>query len=399
MTENEELKTLLHEVEPDIIAFRRWFHENPELSRQERETGRKIAEILKEQDIPYEIVGDYGILATIKGGNDGKTVLLRADMDALPVTEAEMNLKQKKVCISNYPEVSHACGHDGHMAMMLGAMLILNRMKEKLPGTVLLAFEQAEELGGGIDAMLEALQSRQVDTCFGLHLYAGVESGKLSVQPGERMAALTAFTIRVKGKGGHASRPDLTVNPLMCMAHMLVSVNSIWTGEVNPTKTVTLGIGAMKCGEKGNVIADEGTFSGTMRYFDTEEGEKAFASLQRVCEHVAEAHRCTIAYDKILQMRCAVVNDEVCSRRAERGIRALFGEDAIAVCEPWFATESMSMYLQKYPGVFAFLGICDVEKGYGAGHHTKEFDYDEAVLVRGTAAAVKYTIDSLNELR
>lgn len=398
MVSKEELNGLLQEVEPQVIAFRRWFHENPELSKKEKETSQKIMDILEQQEIPYERVGEYGIIAVINGEAQGKTVLLRADMDALPVPESDRNLIREKVCISKKEGVSHACGHDAHMAMTLGAMLVLNQIRNRLPGRVLLVFEQAEELGGGIEEMMEALKKYQVDTCYGTHVYAGLESGKISVQPGERMAALTAFTIRVKGKGGHASRPDLTVNPLMCMANILVNLNSIWTGEVNPTKTVTLGIGAMKCGEKGNVIADEGTFSGTMRYFDTEEGEKAFASLQRVCECVAAAHRCTVEYDKILQSKCAVVNDEASSQRAEAGIREMLGDDAVGICDPWFATESMSKYLEKYPGVFAFLGICDLERGFGAGHHTKEFDFDEAVLVRGMAAAVKYTMDSLEKL-
>lgn len=399
MIRNEQLHALLAETEPDIIAYRRWFHRHPELSGQEKLTGGHIRELLEGQGISCETVGEYGLIARIKGCAQGKTVLLRADMDALPVAESSRNLAGEKVCISEYPGVSHACGHDAHMAMILGAVLILNRLKDQLAGNVLAVFEQAEETGGGIEEMMAALEKYPVDTCYAAHVYAGLESGKISVEPGERMAAITAFTIRVKGKGGHASRPDLTVNPLMCMANMLVNINSIWTGEVNPTKTVTLGIGAMKCGEKGNVIADEGIFSGTMRYFDVEEGEKAFQSLQRVCQCVAQAHRCTVEYDRILQSKCAVVNDAACSLRAERGIRELLGDSAIGSCEPWFATESMSKYLASYPGVLAFLGISDRARGYGAGHHTKEFDFDEALLVQGTAAAVKYAIDSLEELK
>lgn len=397
MISKEQLTSLLAEAEPKVREFRHWFHEHPELSMKEQHTSERIVETVRELGLPYEMVGDYGIIVSINGSSQGKTVLLRADMDALPVRENGSNLKETKHCISRNDGVSHACGHDAHMAMMMGAMLVLNQLKEELRGSVLIAFEQAEETGTGYQAMIEALQKYSVDTAYGTHVYAGLESGKLSVQAGERMAALTAFTVRVKGRGGHASRPDLTVNPGMCIAHILVNLNSIWTGEVNPTKTVTMGIGAIQCGEKGNVIPDEGTFSGTMRYFDVEEGEKAFRSFQRMCNLVAKAHRCSVEYDKILQADCAVINDGVCSARAEQGIRELLGDDAVGECDPWFATESMSQYLNRYPGVFAFLGIRDEEHGYGAGHHTAEFDLDEAVLIRGTAAAVKYTVDSLEK--
>lgn len=397
MMEREHLTALLHEVEPQMLAYRRWFHEHPELSGIEKETSAKILEVVKAQGLSREMVGDYGIIARIEGGFEGKTVVLRADMDALPVKESRENLAGEKVSVSGNDGVSHACGHDAHMAMMLGAMLVLNRLKSQLHGTVLVVFEQAEETGRGVDQMMEALKRYPVDTCYATHVYAGLENGRLCVQPGERMAALTSFTIRVKGKGGHASRPDLTVNPLMCMAQILVNLNSIWTGEINPAKTVTLGIGAMKCGEKGNVIADEGTFSGTMRYFDVEEGKKAFESVKRVCMLVAEAHRCTVEFERILQADCSVINDVSCSERAASGIRELFGEEVLADCEPWFATESMGVYLAKYPGVLAFLGIRDEEHGYGAGHHTKEFDLDEGVLIRGCGAAVKYAVDTLEE--
>lgn len=395
MISKEQLETLLMEVEPKVRSFRRWFHEHPELSGKEQRTSGKIVEIIENGGIAWERVGDYGIIARIEGGFDGKTVVLRADMDALPVNESERNLKNKKQCISGTEGVSHACGHDGHMAMMLGAMLVLNQMKSQLHGNVLVVFEQAEETGKGVDGMLEALKRYQVDTCYAAHLYAGLEAGRFSVQPGERMSALTSFAVRVTGRGGHASRPDLTVNPLMCMAHILVNLNSIWTGEINPARTVTLGIGTMKCGEKGNVIADEGTFAGTMRYFDVKEGKKAFKAVQRVCSLVAEAHRCTVTYDKILQADCAVINDAQCSERAARGIQKLFGKEALASCDSWFATESMGLYLQEYPGVMAFLGIRDEECGYGAGHHTKEFDFDEKVLIRGCGAAVAYALETM----
>lgn len=240
----------MDETEAAIIGWKDLFHQNPEISLREEHTSGKIVEIIEELGLSWERVGEYGIIAYLPGKKPGKTVLLRADMDALPVDESEMNLKGRKKCCSLKKSVSHACGHDAHMAMMLGAMRVLYQIREELEGNVIFAFEQAEEVGKGIDPMMAALEKYAIDTCFGIHVFAELEEGKISVQSGPRMAALTAFTVKVIGKGGHASRPDLTVNPLMCAANILVNLNTIWSQELDSTKVVTLGIAMMHCGKK-----------------------------------------------------------------------------------------------------------------------------------------------------
>ena len=384
-------------LEEEIISFREQFHRHPELSLKEKNTSAFIETEIRGLGLPVERVGDYGLITVLKGSGEGKTVLLRADMDALPVDESETNLKEKKRVCSEEPGVAHACGHDAHMAMMLGALKVLWRMKEELKGTVVFAFEQAEELGKGILPMVEALEKYSIDTCFGIHVYAELEEGKFSIQAGPRMAAITAFTVKVNGRGGHGSRPDLAVNPLMCTANILVNLNNIWTQELDPTKVVTMGITAMKSGEKGNVIADSAEFSGSLRYMDVEEGKKAFAAMQRVCGCVAEAHRCTVEYPKIFESPHVVYNDEECTAIARKAVREVLGESHLQDCPMWFATESMSVYQEKYPGVFAFLGIKKEEKGYGAGHHTREFDLNEEVLKYGTMAAAAYVFDYTEE--
>lgn len=394
------MKTKIREnvfrVESEIVKLRRYFHENPELSLHEEKTSLKIQQILNELSIPYEVVGEYGLIAYLKGKTDGKTVLLRADMDALPVDEGEDNLKNKKNSCSLVKGVSHACGHDAHMAMMIGALKVLVAMRDELEGNVVFVFEQAEEIGKGVFPMMEALKKYSIDTSYAIHLYAELEEGKISVQSGARMAALTAFTVRVKGKGGHGSRPDLTINPLMCTANILVNLNNIWSQELDPTKVVTMGITTMKCGEKGNVIPDFAEFSGSLRYTDVEEGKKAFMAMKRVCEGVAMAHRCHIEYPKIFESPYIVWNDKICSQIAEKAIKEMMGEDNLGNCPMWFATESMAVYQKEYPGVFAFLGIKNEEKGYGAGHHTKEFDFNEEILKYGTMSAVSYVFEYLN---
>jgi len=396
MMTTEALQTALRQSENEVIAWRRWFHENPELSMKEQRTSEKIRAEIERLGLPYERVGEYGLLARLDCGGPGRTVLMRADMDALPVDESENNLAGPKRCVSQTPGVSHACGHDAHLAMQLGAMRVLCSLREQLCGTVLFAFEQGEEIGGGVLAMLQALDKHHIDCCWGVHVYAGLAAGKISVEPGSRMAAISAFTITVVGRGGHASRPDLAVSPLMCAANILVNLNNIWTCELDPTKTVTLGIAAFRSGEKGNVIADEASFSGSLRYYDTAEGEKAFAAVKRVSECVAAAHRCQIRYDRILQSS-AVCNTPDCAALAAESIGALLGRQVLGSCPPWFATDSMACYLERWPGVYAFLGIADPASGCGAGHHTREFDLDDRVLALGTAAGVAYVTKQLDQ--
>ena len=392
-----EIQERTKAVEGEVIRFWEHFHRQPELSLQERETSKAILEAIRSMGLDYEMVGDYGIIAVLKGEKDGKTVLLRADMDGLPVAESEENLRGKKKVCSQNAGVSHACGHDAHMAMMLGTMKVLWQMRSKLCGSVVFAFEQAEELGKGIFPMMKALEAYSIDTCFGIHVYAQLEEGKLSLQSGPRMAALTAFTVKVNGKGGHGSRPDLAVNPLMCAANILVNLNNIWSQELDPTKVVTMGVTTMKCGEKGNVIADSAEFSGSLRYMDVGEGKKAFEAMKRVCQWVAKAHRCTVEYPKIFESPYVVYNDEECTAAARRAAEEVLGKGCLKDCPMWFATESMAVYQEKYPGVFAFLGIRNPEKGYGAGHHTKEFDLNEQILKNGVMAAAGYVFEYLGE--
>lgn len=392
---NEALWERLRAAEPKIREWKRWLHEHPELSKKEEKTSEYIVAQIKELGLEYEIVGDYGIIATLNSGKPGKTVLLRADMDALPVAESSDNLHGPKETVSQTVGVSHACGHDAHVSMTMGAMRVLCGLREELCGTVLFVFEQAEETGEEIYTMLAALEKYPIDTCYATHVYAGLDAGTISVQAGPRMAAMTSFAVKVIGSGGHVSRPDLVVNPLMCGANMLVNINNIWTNEVDPTKTVTMGFSMFHCGEKSNIIPDEAVFNGGMRYLDIAEGQKAFAAVKRVCECVAAAHRCRVEFPRIFESPYIVNNDEVCSARAEKGIRSILGDSFVDNCPPWFGTETMALYQDKYPGVFAFLGIRDIENGYGAGHHTTQFDMNNDLLVYGTAACVKYAIDSL----
>lgn len=389
-----KLKDILEQLEPQTIKLRHNLHQHPELSLHEKNTSILIREKIEILGLPYEMVGEYGVVARLECG-EGKTVLLRADMDALPVSESKTNLEFSKTAVSKVEGVSHACGHDAHMAMLLSSMEALCAIKEQLNGTVLFCFEQAEELGLGVMPMMKTLSKYKIDTAWALHVYAELESGKISVDSGSRMAGIAAFDIKLTGKGGHISRPDLCQNPILCATQIISNLNTLWASKINPTKTVTLGIGTFHSGEKSNIIPETAQFAGSLRYFDAVEGIKAYKEFKRVVQSISDLYHCSVTYVKDMEAPYIVVNDAVCSNLAKEAIEEVLGTGIVQSCDSWLATESMAVYLNKYPGILAFLGIKNTELGTGAGHHTPQFDVDDSVLKLGVAATVIYTIKYL----
>ncbi len=392
---DERIKALARDQEPYVIRMRRYFHEHPEESMKEKHTGEVIRAELDRLGIPYETVGDYGIIGRIETGRPGKTLLLRSDMDALPTQEAEENLRGEKSCVSKIPGVGHLCGHDGHMAVLLGAIQVLNQIKDELSGTIMFCFEQGEEGGWSIDAMLEALSRYSIDFVWGIHLYADLESGKISVQPGPRMASVAAFDVIVKGVGGHGSRPDLCVDPGACIVQILSQIPALLKARIAPDKMVTFSVGAIQVGNKPNVISEEGFFTGSMRFYDYEAGCQAMDIVCRVTEGIAAIHGCTVEYRRKVVCNTATINDAAMSQVAARAAAKALGAENVVETEPWMATESFGRYLQKYPGVFAMVGIKNEELGTGAGHHNPRFDLDESVLEKAVECTLFYAAELL----
>lgn len=393
----KHIKGILNSIEQRAIHDRKYFHENPELSLKEKNTSDYIVNRIKELRLEYSMVGDYGIIAQLNGElGDGKTIMLRADMDALPINESKNNLKQKKKFSSNVDGISHACGHDAHMAILLSAMEALYQLKSTFKGRVLFVFEQAEEIGQGVQMMIEALSQYKIDACWGIHVYSELESGKICVDEGPRMAGVCGFTFKIKGQGGHSSRPDKCINPINTGVSIINTLNSIWATELDPIKTVTLGISNFQAGVKPNIIAEEAVISGSLRFFDKELGLKAFERLKEVVLSTSEIYNCKAEFTMEFVMPDPVINDRKYSMIAKESIKELLGNEVLQSCEPWFASESMERYLAESPGVFAFLGIKDEEYGSGSGHHTPEFDMDDKILKNGIAATVTYTLNALN---
>lgn len=386
------MRDLVAQQEEYIISMRRAFHTHPEVSGEEFHTREVLIRELESMGVPYQKLPGTGLIAVIQGANPGKNRVLRADIDALPIQEDKNNLKGPKVCVSEEPGVCHACGHDAHMAMLLGAMKVLLQLREHLNGTVYCCFEEGEETNCGIDTMMEALKAYPVDECFALHVYNALDAGKINIVPGPRMAGNIGIGIYIHGKAGHGSRPDQAVNPIIPAAHIITQLNSAFMNRLNVEETVTLGLGVVKAGTATNVIPDEAYVGGTSRFFNAEEGEKALALINQIAESTAANFGCTVSYQthrhKISPK--AVINDPGVVERTVAKMREYGVGNYLGDCERWFASECYSAYLDRYPGALGMLGIRNEVLGTGAAHHNEKFDIDESALKLGTLAELAF---------
>ncbi|MEA5083632.1 MAG: amidohydrolase [Lachnospiraceae bacterium] len=388
-----DIQKLVLEYKEYVIQRRREFHQNPEVSGKEFCTREILVRELKEMEVPYIRLSGTGIIAVIKGEKPGKNKILRADIDALPIQEDMENLKQKKECVSLNNGVCHACGHDAHMAILLGTMKVLLRIKDEIEGTVYCCFEEGEETNCGIGTMMDALKEYSIDSCFALHVYNGLDAGKVNVVPGPRMAGTVGIGLHIKGKSGHGSRPDQAINPIIPAAHIITQLNSAFMNQLNVEETVTLGIGMVRAGEATNVIPDEAYIGGSARFFNKEEGEKALEIIKKIAVNTAECHKCTVSFENRNSITpYPVVNDEGVALDVQGKIREICGDKVMEYCDKWYASECYSAYLNRYPGALGFLGIRNESYGSGAAHHNGKFDIDESVLTLGVCTEVAFII-------
>ena len=397
MNLNKQILMLADEYEAYAIACRRKVHQFAEVAGTEEKTKAFIIEEIKKLGLPYEEVPTTSIIARLETGRPGKTILLRADIDALPLTECEENLKNPRVCVSEQADTCHACGHDGHTAMLLTAMQLFVHMKEQLCGTLIFCFEEGEERNSGIQAIMKALEKYTIDYCYGMHLYAALDEGKISVDAGPRMAGLQRIDMTFIGKSGHGSRPDLAANPLFCAANMLNNLCVAFNNQITAGETVTMGITQFKAGTIDNLIDDTAYIAGTFRFFSEQEGKKADAILHNVAEHTAAMHKCRVEYGPNSTYRnYPIINDSELSAKADKALRQILPEDAITSCPPWFASESFCFYQERYRGLFVFLGIKSETEGFGAPHHNDRFDFNESVLKTGVVSTARIIAELLS---
>ncbi len=383
-------------LEEYLISTRRYLHENPEVSHKEYQTSTFLKQEIKKLEFEIIETPGTGFIAILDTGKEGKTVALRTDIDALPIQENVMNLRKKKVSVSKNDGAMHACAHDGHMAIILAAAKILNEMKDLLAGKIIFMFEESEEAGGGAEQLIEILKNYKIDAIYGNHLVSFIEAGKISVDAGPVMAGAILVDFKVIGKGGHGSRPDLSISPIFGSANVLTALASAWSNQIDVTKTVTLGLGSINGGTVFNVIPDEVKITGSLRFYDSEEGEKAINIMKTTSKHAAMSQNCSVEFTEGANQIAVhpVINDIKLSKIARDGINEIL-PGALTQGVKWFASESFSKYNCLAPIVFAFVGIKNLEEGMGAEHHNEFFDMDEKALYYGTAAQVKFVYDYL----
>lgn len=392
MLTNEIIRLQAEAQQDYVIESRRTIHRFAEVSGKEFKTSAFIEEEIKKAGLPYEKAGDTGWIAILDTGKPGSRIALRADIDALLVPEEPNNLAGPRVVVSDDPHTSHACGHDAHTAMLLGAMRVLAEQRDNLTGVIYFCFEEGEEDGRGILAMLNQLSAHGVDVCWGIHVYAGLESGKICVSAGPRMAGAAGVGIKVIGRGGHGSRPDMSVNPVFCAASILTNTATAWVNQITAGRTVTLGVTSIQGGEAPNVIPDTADILGSLRFFNDEEGEKAVRIFKNVAEHTAAMNNCQVQFDDRFCVLCApVINDEYYSNLISTALPEVLPENVtVSSCEPWYASETFSCYRRICPSVLAHLGINNPSYGSGAAHHNGFFDVDEGVLSTGVISTLKF---------
>ena len=379
------------EIESYVIDMRRYFHENPELSCQEFKTQEKIMQELDAMGISYEKAGSTSLIAKINAGKGSKTVALRADTDALPVIE-----QSGVPFTSKNPGVMHACGHDAHTAMLLGAAKILSEMKEELPGEVRLFFQEGEELFAGANKIIAAGGMEGVDAVFGMHGMPGMKTGYYDLTPGYRMAGCDTIYIKFEGISGHGSTPHKAKDTIHPACMFVNDIQGIVTKNVDPLESVVLSVGKFVGGTKANIVAKYTELDISMRYFDPKVREIVHAGIQRHAKAIADMYELQVEVN-IEPSAVALRNDEVVTQIASEAAEKVFGSQRNIETRKLMSSEDMPYYFQHAPGAFALLGYENEAKDSIYYPHHEKFKLDEDYFKFGTALHVQFAVDFLNK--
>lgn len=407
---DNKIKTLSEKVEAKVIEWRRHIHQNPELSNREFETAKYIESHLKNLGIDVQTgVAKTGVVGILKGEKPGKVVALRADMDALPVTERnDLPFKSKATSIYNGKEtgVMHACGHDSHVAILMGVAEVLSKMKKEIHGTVKFIFQPAEEGApkgeeGGAELMVKegVLKNPDVDAIFGLHIASGLDVGKINYKPGGIMAASQSYEINVLGKQAHGSRPWASVDPIVTSVQIINGLQTIISRESELTKEgAVITVGMINAGIRSNIIPETAKIVGTIRTLDY--GMQSFINkrMKEMVPDIAKSFRAeaTIDIDKGYPI---TYNNEQLTSQMLPTIQRMAGTENVIEIDAITGAEDFSFFQQKVPGLYFFLGgkALDVQPEDAAGHHTPDFLLDESGFVLGVKTLASLSLDYLNQ--
>lgn len=378
-------------IEEYIIRFRRDIHAHPELSGQEYRTQQRLMEELDILEIPYVKAGTTSLIATIKGPAPGRTVALREDIDALPIIE------QSGVSFPSENEgVFHACGHDGHQAMLLGAARLLKDRQGDFTGEVRLFFQEGEETFSGAKKIIEAGGLDGVSCIMGMHGLPTMPTGTYDISPGYRLSGVDTIYIRLEGVSGHGSSPHLAKDTIHPGAILVTDLQGIIAKNVDPQQPVVLSVGRFHGGTKANIISKFTEIDISMRYFDREVRKTVHEAIRRHAAAIAQAYEISIEVD-IEESALSLKNDEETVRLAKQSAEKVFGPGRLQNQARLMASEDFSFYLEKVRGVYAFLGFRNEEKDSIYFPHHEKFLLDEDYLKYGAALYAQFALDMLKE--
>lgn len=405
---NQKAEKMAKEIENKVIEWRRYFHEHPELSNREVETAAKIADHLKSIGLEVQTgIAKTGVVGLLKGGKEGPVVALRADMDALPVTERTPVPFASKV-VTEYngmtTGVMHACGHDTHIAILMGVAEVLSSMKKEVPGTVKFIFQPAEEGAppgeeGGADLMVKegVLENPRPEVIFGLHISAGTPVGQINYKPGGAMAASDRFTIKVNGQQAHGSTPWAGVDPIVTASQIIYGLQTIVSRQTELTKeAAVITVGEIRGGVRFNIIPEEVEMTGTIRTLDTEMQDKIHEKIKLTATKIAESNGAT-AEVSIQKMVPVTYNDPELTAKMLPSLEKSAGKENVNLVNAITGAEDFSFFQKEIPGLYFFVGGQPLDAAKTSitlgGHHTPDFYIDESGMLTGVKAMLNLTLD------
>lgn len=374
-----------------VVRLRKHFHKHPELSMKEFETSKRVKEELKNMEVPYVEAGETGVIGFIGSGEP--VIALRADMDALKIEE-----KTEVGYRSVNPGVMHACGHDAHTASLLGAATILKRHEAELKCTVKLIFQPSEENCMGAKAICDGGHLDDVGVIFGLHVFGDIPCGKVSIEPGARMAASDIFRIQITGQSGHAGKPQQCVDATLAGAATVVNLQSIISREFDPVSSAVVTVGHFESGTQHNIIAGHALIEGTARTFSHEDGKHIERSVKRIAQGTAATYNTIAVVDYQRSLHPVVMNDEELTKTARSAAEKLFKKEDIINIPKMLLGEDFSVYQQRVPGVFAFVGAGNEALGRAYPNHHECFNIDEKAVVISTELYVGFVMEVCHHL-
>lgn len=396
----KKIKVLAEAFRDEVVKLRHQFHRHPETAWKEVETSKKIESLLREwgfENIRRGVRGTpCGVMADINPGREGPSIALRADMDALAIKEEN--------CVPYVSEsegVMHACGHDSHMAILLGAARVLSSIKDDLPGRVRLIFQPAEEGGAtsdnhpGAECMIREGVLEGMDAIAGLHIWSPLETGLVAVRPGPLMSACDSWTVRIYGKGGHGAMPQDAIDPTLAATTFVNLLQTIVSRELDPKEIAIISVGKIITGSAFNIIPDSVEITGTTRTFNPAIQDNMPVMIRRIADGVCAALRCRaeLEYTRFVP---PTINDEELTKRFIETAKGIIGGERVQISPLIMVSEDFSYFQEKIPGVFFFLGCGNPAKGTDNPHHSPHFNVDDDALSTGVELLAGFAADFLS---